>query len=209
MMLSVLGAVAVGVTLGAAGYWLGRRSQPAGSPAEIRDPAAVDDFVASLAAFGEQVSPVWSAQIESSRQQMEAAVNGLVGKFARIVEFDVDDGHVAWRGIALREWLTAFRVPFSTKAGMSRATRPFRTADSPAKLRIAAAMLSGVARTGRTARSAVISQERSTKTPMTMRRSRSSSRAISRPAETAAGLTTCMSRLARPVPGDRPLETIP
>ena len=57
----------------------------------------------SLNAFGQDVTPVWSAHVESSRNQMEVAVGELVEKFAGIVgllesalsssQFAMADGH--------------------------------------------------------------------------------------------------------------------
>jgi len=47
--------------------------------------AMVSDYVAGVEAFSQLLTPVWSAQIESSRIQMEAAIGGLTARFAGIV----------------------------------------------------------------------------------------------------------------------------
>jgi len=45
----------------------------------------VQRYLASQHAFGAEIAPVWSRQIESSRSQMEEAVGELSGRFAGIV----------------------------------------------------------------------------------------------------------------------------
>jgi methyl-accepting chemotaxis protein len=47
---------------------------------------ALDRCVEDLQNFGSEVAPVWSRHIESSREQMDAAVEGLSGRFAGIVD---------------------------------------------------------------------------------------------------------------------------
>lgn len=47
---------------------------------------AVAEFLASQTSLGEQVVPVWCNHIESSRSQMEQAVNALSERFAGIVD---------------------------------------------------------------------------------------------------------------------------
>jgi methyl-accepting chemotaxis protein len=84
----------VGVVLAAlAGFGLGRRQRsgpdrPGGSTSAgssgVTAPA-VEAFSDSLSEFSQSVTPLWSAHIESSRQQMETAVSALVTKFATIV----------------------------------------------------------------------------------------------------------------------------
>src|SRR4051794_19378645 len=93
-MLNTTVVTAVCVVLAAlAGFGLGRRqrsgpdrpdgSTPAGSG--VVTAPAVEAFSASLSEFSQSVTPLWSAHIESSRQQMETAVSALVTKFATIV----------------------------------------------------------------------------------------------------------------------------
>jgi methyl-accepting chemotaxis protein len=92
-VIAVLAALLFGV---AAGHQLGaRRSNrlPAGDqrrrPAVSGRPGGQDEgldaFLVSLSAFGETVTPVWSAHVESSRRQMASAVGELIAKFAGIV----------------------------------------------------------------------------------------------------------------------------
>jgi len=47
-------------------------------------PDGVHEFVAGMSTFAEQVTPVWSAQIETSRTQMEISVNALIERFEQI-----------------------------------------------------------------------------------------------------------------------------
>ncbi len=47
---------------------------------------ATDGYLASRQAFGESLAPVWSGQIETSRSQMENAVNALAERFGGIVD---------------------------------------------------------------------------------------------------------------------------
>jgi methyl-accepting chemotaxis protein len=47
--------------------------------------AAVQRYLQSRQQFAEQLSPVWSGQIEASRQQMETAISALAERFATIV----------------------------------------------------------------------------------------------------------------------------
>jgi len=75
---------AVLVTIAAAtGFVIGRRTGT--RPAAGSDAPSPDDFVASINDFGRDVIPVWSAQVESSRRQMEDAVGALISRFAGIV----------------------------------------------------------------------------------------------------------------------------
>jgi methyl-accepting chemotaxis protein len=78
-------AAICGVLAALAGYLVGRRTRGAGArPGDV--PAGpVDAYVRSLTEFGERVTPVWAAHVESSREQMETAVGALVDKFASIV----------------------------------------------------------------------------------------------------------------------------
>jgi methyl-accepting chemotaxis protein len=46
----------------------------------------LDDYVASHQHFGEEVAPVWTGQIETSRAHMETAVSELAGRFSGIVD---------------------------------------------------------------------------------------------------------------------------
>ena len=47
---------------------------------------AIEDFLAGQAQFGEELVPVWKNHIESSRSQMESAVNALSDRFGGIVD---------------------------------------------------------------------------------------------------------------------------
>jgi methyl-accepting chemotaxis protein len=47
---------------------------------------SVDRYLASQVEFGEQVVPVWKNHIESSREQMESAINALSDRFGGIVD---------------------------------------------------------------------------------------------------------------------------
>jgi methyl-accepting chemotaxis protein len=82
----VAAVVACGVVMTVAGYLVGRRARGGGSRADGVSPEPVSAYVRSLTEFGERVTPVWAAHVESSRQQMESAVGALVDKFAGIVE---------------------------------------------------------------------------------------------------------------------------
>lgn len=63
-----------------AGFVVGRRRQ---SPVvDARPSTALAD---SLVDLGTEVTPVWSAQVESSRRQMDVAVDELTSRFAEIV----------------------------------------------------------------------------------------------------------------------------
>lgn len=63
-----------------AGFVVGRRRQ---SPVvDARPSTALAD---SLVDLGTEVTPVWSAQVESSRRQMDVAVDELTSRFAAIV----------------------------------------------------------------------------------------------------------------------------
>ncbi|MEV4641784.1 methyl-accepting chemotaxis protein [Actinoplanes sp. NPDC049548] len=79
-LIGILVALLAGI---AAGYgyaqWRGKRSQPTGGTAAV-------DPMAGMTEFASAVAPVWSAQIDSSRSQMESAIGGLTEKFAGIVE---------------------------------------------------------------------------------------------------------------------------
>jgi methyl-accepting chemotaxis protein len=75
----------------AGGWWFGRRSACRQSATvdvadETRPTVDLEGFHTSLVKFGEKVTPVWSAQIESTREQMESAVNTLTGRFVSIVQ---------------------------------------------------------------------------------------------------------------------------
>ena len=86
MNVAVLAAVflAIGAL---AGFALGRRSRRTHStaPVDVAVDAQLHAYLQSLAEFGNRVTPVWSAHVQTSRQQMETAVTGLVGKFGGIV----------------------------------------------------------------------------------------------------------------------------
>jgi methyl-accepting chemotaxis protein len=48
--------------------------------------ASIEEYLSGQVAFGDQVVPVWKGHIESSREQMEAAVNALSDRFGGIVD---------------------------------------------------------------------------------------------------------------------------
>jgi len=68
--------------LGMAGIGLGLRM--AAMQAALRQ--TLDAYLAGQQQFGEAVAPVWSAHIESSREQMESAIAALSGRFSGIVD---------------------------------------------------------------------------------------------------------------------------
>jgi len=80
-------AAGAGLLMAAAvGYLAGlRRAARAARGPDRQIAAEVDAYLQSLSAFGQNVTPVWSAHVESSRAQMESAVGELVAKFAGIV----------------------------------------------------------------------------------------------------------------------------
>lgn len=47
---------------------------------------SIEDYLTGQVAFGEQVVPVWKGHIESSREQMEVAINALSDRFGGIVD---------------------------------------------------------------------------------------------------------------------------
>src|SRR4051812_24230564 len=78
-LLWALGALAVGL---GAGFAAGRRRTTV-APAEV--PVA-DTHINSVTRLAESLAPVWTAQIDTSRSQMDTAVSQLTGQFAAIVE---------------------------------------------------------------------------------------------------------------------------
>jgi methyl-accepting chemotaxis protein len=52
---------------------------------QVRIEQSIKDFLACEQQFGEQVAPIWSGHIESSRAQMEGAVDSLTRRFSGIV----------------------------------------------------------------------------------------------------------------------------
>jgi methyl-accepting chemotaxis protein len=79
---------------GGGGYLLARRSLTPGEAAV--DGESVQQYLDSIAVFGERVPPVWSGQVESSRRQMESAVEELTTTFSQIVML-LDDALVSSR----------------------------------------------------------------------------------------------------------------
>jgi methyl-accepting chemotaxis protein len=75
--------ILLGLALGAGtGYLFGyRRHRPGAAPSAPADP-----HVAAVHRLTEALAPVWSAQIESGRTQMEQAIGVLTEQFATIVE---------------------------------------------------------------------------------------------------------------------------
>lgn len=47
---------------------------------------SIENYLAGQVAFGDQVVPVWKGHIESSREQMEVAINALSDRFGGIVD---------------------------------------------------------------------------------------------------------------------------
>jgi methyl-accepting chemotaxis protein len=85
-LLVVSGASWSGIALAllAAGAGVALGLVQAARQARLR--AALDAYLAGARAFGEQVAPIWSAHIESSREQMESAIGALSQRFCGIVD---------------------------------------------------------------------------------------------------------------------------
>lgn len=93
----LIGLLVGAVGAGAAGYLAGRRGRrlPAAAGGVVAAPRAdratavsvqdVEAYASSVKRLTEVVTPVWSAHVESSRNQMAAAINELIGTFAAIV----------------------------------------------------------------------------------------------------------------------------
>lgn len=93
--------VLIAITAWSLGWWMSNRRMAMAKPPLSRhqqvasdnmsaDQAArVETHVSSLQDFGDQVTPVWSGLIDSSRQQMESAIDALSGRFNNIVN-DLD-----------------------------------------------------------------------------------------------------------------------
>ena len=79
--LSWLAAALAGMLLVAGGL-LGRRLVAQRQATQ----QAIEDYLAAQAQFGEELVPVWQNHIESSRSQMETAVNALSERFGGIVD---------------------------------------------------------------------------------------------------------------------------
>lgn len=75
-------AIALAMLLGGAGLLASRRS--AAAQTDMRQ--SIQAYLAGRAQFGGQIVPVWSAQIETSRVQMERAVSALTERFSGIVD---------------------------------------------------------------------------------------------------------------------------
>jgi methyl-accepting chemotaxis protein len=87
LALSVLSAVACAALAAWAGFVAGRRhaSSGAAEAAAATTDGVLKPYLRSLDQFAETVTPVWSAHVESSREQMEIAIGQLVETFAGIV----------------------------------------------------------------------------------------------------------------------------
>lgn len=81
--LLILLALAVG---GAGGYLVGRRRP---EPSIVEHAMPVRAYARSVADFAGAVAPVWTAQIESCRSQMETAISDVSNQFGGIVD-DLD-----------------------------------------------------------------------------------------------------------------------
>jgi methyl-accepting chemotaxis protein len=77
----IVAVVALAVGLGG-GYLMWGRRRP-GTDLPLKE---TDDYAESVTEFAGAVAPVWSSQIDSSRNQMENAVERLTETFAGIVE---------------------------------------------------------------------------------------------------------------------------
>jgi methyl-accepting chemotaxis protein len=88
------GCLVAGLVAG--GVW-GRRPSPAAETgAAGQTGRTVQEYLDSLTQFGQKVPPVWSGQVESSRRQMESAVEELTTTFSQIVLL-LDDALVSSR----------------------------------------------------------------------------------------------------------------
>ncbi len=117
--------------LAAAGLALGWRSAAQQRLMQAR----IADYLGAQQEFGAQVAPVWSAHIESSREQMESAISSLSERFGGIVDKldeavhtasletdtveDADQGLVA---VLKRSELELGAVVAAQQAGMSSMT---------------------------------------------------------------------------------------
>lgn len=89
-MYYALGLMLVGIIAGVSGWtladWKHRRKARA---AEVPPPSVpvdrIENYLFSLDEFGNKVTPIWSAQVDSSRIQMQEAVGALAERFAGIV----------------------------------------------------------------------------------------------------------------------------
>lgn len=76
---------------GVLGWWIGsrrKRNQTTDLPVQAAgpDPEQLSRYLDSVEALGTKIPPVWVAQIESSRMQMEQAVERLSARFSEIVD---------------------------------------------------------------------------------------------------------------------------
>jgi methyl-accepting chemotaxis protein len=80
-LLLALAGIVIGL---AAGYGLARLRA---GRTRTDDPAfSVEDYLRSVEEFADSVPPVWAAQIDSCRSQMESAVGGITEQFGGIVD---------------------------------------------------------------------------------------------------------------------------
>ena len=75
-------ALGLALAMSAAGALVGKRL----SARQQAWQRSVDNYLAGQVDFGEQVVPVWKNHIESSREQMESAINALSERFGGIVD---------------------------------------------------------------------------------------------------------------------------
>ena len=75
-------ALGLALAMSAAGALVGKRL----SARQQAWQRSVDKYLAGQVDFGEQVVPVWKNHIESSREQMESAINALSERFGGIVD---------------------------------------------------------------------------------------------------------------------------
>lgn len=110
----LLVAITSAVLGGGAGFLLCRRPSGGASPAPDTVPVeTVEAYLGSLDRFGRRVAPLWSANIDASRRQMDEAITGLVERFAGIVwllEQALDSTRLTTSGGGLAEVFDGSRV---------------------------------------------------------------------------------------------------
>ena len=85
----IIGVIVLMLISGALGAWYAssrmrdlRAQEPTPQPSIMV--ADVEKYLASVEHFANEVTPIWASQIESSRKQMEDAINELANRFANI-----------------------------------------------------------------------------------------------------------------------------
>lgn len=86
----ILVLLLTGLSCGGLGFWLARQSarplitEDTSASNNTFDNKNVYHYVDSIEAFAQHITPTWAAHIETSRQEMEQAVNALTCRFAGI-----------------------------------------------------------------------------------------------------------------------------